>query len=175
MDISSSPYQLGQSLVNAATSTYHNLLTVTSGDVENYIGSFSCTVSNSRGSSQTQSLDINGLLSCTCVAVWWVYSILFADLVIGNEGPHQSSSSINITCSSNLSVETIRWLNTSDGEQELFKNSGQQQLILSIEEVTLSLHNTMYTCEVKILLAEGLSTFLRENITVQLIGMAQKM
>ena len=60
VDISSSPYQLEQSLVNATTSTYHNLLTVTSDDVEDYIGSFSCTVSNSRGSSPTQSLEING-------------------------------------------------------------------------------------------------------------------
>ena len=101
--------------------------------------------------------------------------MFFADLVITeSEGPHQISSSINITCSSNLSVQMIRWLNTSDGDKELLENSGQQQLILPIAEVTRSLHNTMYTCEVKILLAEGLST-LRENITVQLIGMSQKM
>ena len=58
--ISSSPYQLGQSLVDGMTSTYHNLLTVTGGDVEDYIGSFSCTVNNSRGSAPQQSLRING-------------------------------------------------------------------------------------------------------------------
>ena len=61
-DISSSPYQLGQSLVNATTSTYHNLLTTTSGDVEDYIGSFSCTVSNSGGSSTNQALAIDGIM-----------------------------------------------------------------------------------------------------------------
>jgi hypothetical protein len=61
-DISSSTYQLRQSLVDGTTSTYHNLLTVASNNVEDYSGSFSCTVSNSRGNS-TQSLDINGLLS----------------------------------------------------------------------------------------------------------------
>ena len=57
--ISSSPYQLGQSF-NIATSTYHNLLAIRSGNVEDYIGSFSCTVSNSRGSSTTQTVDIDG-------------------------------------------------------------------------------------------------------------------
>ena len=62
VDISSPSNQLGQSLVNATTSTYHNLLTVTSGDVEDYIGSFSCTVSNSRGRSTNQSLIIDGIL-----------------------------------------------------------------------------------------------------------------
>ena len=61
-DISSSPYQLRQSLENGTTSTYHNLLTVTSGNAKNYIGSFSCTVSNSRGSSPPQSVDINGII-----------------------------------------------------------------------------------------------------------------
>ena len=57
--ISSSTYQLGQSF-NIATSTYHNLLAIRSGNVEDYIGSFSCTVSNSRGNSTTQTVDIYG-------------------------------------------------------------------------------------------------------------------
>ena len=65
VNISSSPYQLRQSLEDGTTFTYHNLLTVTSGDVEYYIGSFSCTVSSSRGSSPSQSLDINGIFSIT--------------------------------------------------------------------------------------------------------------
>ena len=63
IDISSSSYQLRQSLEDGTTSTYHNLLNVTSGDVEDYIGSFQCTVSNSRGSSSPQIVDINGMFS----------------------------------------------------------------------------------------------------------------
>ena len=58
--ITLSPYQLEQSLVDAVTSTYHNLLTIRSGDIEDFIGSFSCIISNSRGSSVTQTLDIMG-------------------------------------------------------------------------------------------------------------------
>ena len=71
---------------------------------------------------------------------------------------HQISSSVNITCSSDLAVQTIRWLNNSDNGQELISNSGQQQLLLPIESVTLNLDNTMYTCEVQVMLATGVET-----------------
>ena len=52
--ISSSPYQLVMD-----TATRYNL-TVTSGDVGDYIGSFSCTVSNSVGNTTSDPLVING-------------------------------------------------------------------------------------------------------------------
>ena len=136
--------------MNATTSTYNNLLIVISSDVENYNGSFSCTVSNRR-SSQTQLLDINGILG---YVKFILIMVMFSDLVItGNERPHQISSSVNIICSSDLAVQTIRWLNNSDNRQELFSNSGEQQLLLPIERVTSSLSNTMYTCEVRVRLA----------------------
>ena len=79
---------------------------------------------------------------------------------------HQINSSVAITCSSDLAVQTIRWLNNSDNGQELFNNSGQQQLLLPIESATLNLNNTMYTCEVQVMLATGVET-VRENITIQ--------
>ena len=80
------------------------------------------------------------------------------DVVVdGNERPHQIRSSVNITCSSDLLAQTIRWLNNSANGQELFSNSGQQQLLLPIERVTSSLANTMYTCEVQVRLATGVA------------------
>ena len=87
-------------------------------------------------------------------------------IVTGNERPHQIRSSVNITCSSDLAVQTIRWLNNSANGQELFSNSGQQQLLLPIERVTSSLANTMYTCEVEVRLATGVVR-VRETITIQ--------
>ena len=91
---------------------------------------------------------------------------MVSDLVItGNERPNQISSSANISCSSDLAVQTIRWLNNSDNGQELFSNSGQQQLLLPMERVTSSLANTMYTCEVQVLLATGV----RVNISNMII------
>ena len=91
-------------------------------------------------------------------------------VITGNERPHQIQSSLNLTCSSDLAVQRIRWLNNSDNRRELFRNSGQQQLLLPIERVTSSLDNTMYTCEVHLLLASGVRV-VRENITFRVISM----
>ena len=82
---------------------------------------------------------------------------------------HQFQSSVTITCFSDLAVQTIRWLNNSDNGQELIRNSGQQQLLLPIESATLNLDNTMYTCEVQVLLATGVET-IQEMITFQVDG-----
>ena len=82
---------------------------------------------------------------------------------------HQIDSSVTITCSSDLAVQTIRWLNNSDNGQELISNSGQQQLLLPIESVTLNLDNTMYTCEVEVMLATGVET-VQEMTTFRVNG-----
>ena len=58
-------------------------------------------------------------------------------------------------------MQTIRWLNESG--QELLDNVGQQQLNLTIDSVGLELDNTMYTCEVRVMLATGATT-IREII-----------
>ena len=79
---------------------------------------------------------------------------------------HQINSTVAITCSSDLAVQTIRWLNNSDSGQELFNNSGQQQLLLPIESATLNLDNTMYTCEVNVTLATGVET-IQGNVTIR--------
>ena len=76
---------------------------------------------------------------------------------------HTPSSSATITCSSDLAVQTIRWLNESG--QELFENVGQQQLNLTIDSVGLELDNTMYTCEVT---ASGITTIITETITFRI-------
>ena len=69
---------------------------------------------------------------------------------------HDLDSLVNIRCSSDLDVMSIQWL-TNDGEL-LSSNVGQQQLVLSIQEVTLQLNNNMYTCEVRVKLATGIVT-----------------
>lgn len=55
-------YQLSQKFVDGTTSTYHNFLTVVSDRVEDYYGTFSCIVNNSKGTSPLQSLTINGII-----------------------------------------------------------------------------------------------------------------
>ena len=86
---------------------------------------------------------------------------------------HQINSSVTITCSSDLAVQTIRWLNNSDNGQELISNSGQWPLFLPIENVTLNLDNTMYTCEVQVMLATGVET-IQETITFQVDSKTHK-
>ena len=91
-------------------------------------------------------------------------------VITGNERPHQILSSVNISCSSDLAVQTIRWLNNSNNGQELLSNSGQQQLLFPIERVTSSLANTMYACEVQVLLTSGVGV-VQKNITLRVRGM----
>ena len=57
--LSSSTYQQNQRVADEVTSTYQNLLSITSSNIEDHSGSFSCTVENNRGSSENYSLDIN--------------------------------------------------------------------------------------------------------------------
>ena len=57
--LTSSIYQQSQRVADEVTSTYHNLLSITSSNIEDHIGSFSCTVENNRGNSANNFLDIN--------------------------------------------------------------------------------------------------------------------
>ena len=57
--LTSSTYQQSQRVADEVTSTYHNLLSITSSNIEDHSGSFNCIVRNSRGSSENYLLDIN--------------------------------------------------------------------------------------------------------------------
>ena len=59
------PYQLSQRLTSGETSTFLHNLTITGGDAEDYNGTFSCAVSNSRGPAPVQSLDIHSRIIVT--------------------------------------------------------------------------------------------------------------
>ena len=57
--LTSSTHQQSQRVADEVTSTYHNLLSITSSNIEDHSGNFSCTVKNNRGSSENYSLNIN--------------------------------------------------------------------------------------------------------------------
>ena len=88
-------------------------------------------------------------------------------MISGNDRPHRLRSTAAITCSSDLLVRTIRWLDGN--QQELLTNAGQQQLVLTIEEVREELNNTMYRCEVSVMLTTEV-TNIAETITFRVIG-----
>ena len=52
-------YQLSRSLTSGVNSTFLHTLTITGGDAEDYNGTLSCTVSNSKGPASVRSLDIH--------------------------------------------------------------------------------------------------------------------
>ena len=70
---STSSYQLSQSLTSGvtSTSTFLHTLTITGRDAEDYNGTFSCTVSNSRGPAPVQSLEIHSKM--TSIAKLHIY------------------------------------------------------------------------------------------------------
>ena len=70
----------------------------------------------------------------------------------GNQSIFQLGSSHRITCSSDLTVQSIQWLNTSDNGEILTSNTGEQQLVLELDDITAAINNTMYTCEVTLTL-----------------------
>ena len=72
--------------------------------------------------------------------------------ISGNQSIYQLGSSHRITCSSGLTVQSIHWLNTSDNGEILTSNTGEQQLVLELDDITSTINNTMYTCEVTLTL-----------------------
>ena len=79
-----------------------------------------------------------------------MYLIILEIEISGNQNTYQLGSSYRITCSSDLTVQSIRWLNTSDNGEILTSNTGEQQLVLELADITAA--NTMYTCEVTLTL-----------------------
>ena len=72
--------------------------------------------------------------------------------ISGYQSTYQLGSSHRITCLSDLTAQSIQWLNTSNNGEMLTSNTGEQQLVLELDEITASINNTMYTCEVTLTL-----------------------
>ena len=72
--------------------------------------------------------------------------------ISGNQSTYQLGSSYRITCSSDLTVQSIQWLNTSDNGEILTSNTGEQQLVLELDDITAAINNTTCTCEVTLAL-----------------------
>ena len=151
---SSPSYQQSQRVVDTTTATYHNLLSITSSDIRDYSGSFTCTVSNTRGSSQPMSLDINGaIIIMSLKDLSAVYTFNASDILIsGNRRVYVLGSSVSVTCSSNLTVQSIRWLNVFNNRQVISTSGpGEQQLVLEISRANIAINDTVYSCEVTLL------------------------
>ena len=141
---SSPSYQWNQTLYDGATATYHNLLSFTSSDIRDYSGSFTCTVSNTRGSSQSMSLDINGILNASYESNVVFILMLCSGISITGNRIFKVGDSARITCSFVVGNVMIQWLRGSDVVAQM---SGVQQLTLNFT-ANMSLNNIEYTCTV---------------------------
>ena len=142
---SSPSHQWNQNLFDGSTAIYHNLLSITSSDIRDYIGSFTCTVSNTRGSSLPISLDINGILSAIAMSQIWLFIIMLcAAISITGNTIFQIGEIARITCSFVVGNVMIQWLRGSDVVAQM---SGVQQLTLNLT-ANMNLNNTEYNCTV---------------------------
>ena len=80
---------------------------------------------------------------------------------------YQLGSSATVTCFSNLSVASIIWRWSNDILRE--DNSGQQKLVLDIT-INRSDNNTVYTCEITIVLPTGNTAVTIETFAVNIGG-----
>ena len=51
-----------------------------------------------------------------------------------------------------MTVQSIQWVNTSDNGEILTSNTGEQQLVLELDDITEAINNTNYTCEMTLAL-----------------------
>ena len=126
-------------------------------------GVYTCVIPDAGNNNRTLYIGLydNAADSELKLMLFWIYDNSCLGIeIIGNEEAHQIGSSINISCSSVLAVQTIRWLNNS----QLINESVQQQLFLHFDRVSLNLSNAMYTCKV---ILEGTGKMVARSITVQ--------
>ncbi|XP_064387176.1 uncharacterized protein LOC135335578 [Halichondria panicea] len=120
----STGYTLTQTVTNTATATYENVLTATT--IADLVGTFICTVNNSRGTSNTVSFSFNGID------------------IEGVEGLVVGSNAA-LRCVSVSPATMIEWVNS--GVEVTMTTTGLT-LDLPFTPVTDTLHNSEFTCRV---------------------------
>ena len=94
----------------------------------------------------------------------WVYISHSGLQIVSPLQPLMVGGSATITCSTDLNVTSIEWLDSGDIVVES-DTSGQQQLNLEFSPVNDSIHNAQYTCRIT---ANGVVS--ERNITVTVQG-----
>ena len=162
--ISESQSTRHQQLTEISTATYHNLLTLNTSDISDYSGSFSCTVSNRRGS-DTQNVTLHRKLTRN-IYLPVSFKPLFGFLAIqvtGN-GLFQLSDTTRISCSTPVPVESLQWVN-SFNNSIVREGRDVQELVLDID-IRVDSNGTQYFCRV----VEGNFTAESDHITIVVGG-----
>ncbi|XP_064386134.1 mucin-2-like isoform X4 [Halichondria panicea] len=117
----STGYTLTQTVTNTATATYENVLTATT--IADLVGNFTCTVNNSRGTSNTGTIRIGG-----------VRIIDPPQLTVGQ--------SATLTCESDV-PGTIEWL---DSDMSVLATGTGSELDYTIDTVSDGMHGSTLIC-----------------------------
>ena len=137
----STGYTLTQTVTNTATATYENVLAATT--IADLVGTFTCTVSNSRGTSNTVSFSFNGVCVCMRACVINLYT---AGIDIEGVEGLVVGSDATLRCVSVSPATMIQWINSA-GDEVAMTTTGLT-LDLPLTPVTDTLHNSEFTCQV---------------------------
>ena len=153
VEVDRTTYHQSQRVVDTRTATYEN--TLSSGVAANFIGTFSCTVTNSRGFPGTKSVTLNGEHGDVCGVHTdkneYIYNVSVHCICSGVEivGPDQSlvvGVIASISCISGVPATRIEWL---DNERRVVARvTSMDQFDLTFNPVNDSIHNSVYTCRV---------------------------
>ena len=166
-------YEQSQRLVNTETANYENILS--SNTIANFVGSFTCEVSNARGS-DTQTMELNGERNTHCSLIFvtffsqrQVYAIIIcmhAGVTIVRDQFSVGSSAM-VRCSSDNLATGMEWLNN---ELVIARASSIQELDLMFSLVNDSIHNQVYVCRVTRDGGNGTIATAMQNFTVNVAG-----
>lgn len=134
-----------QILREGATATYDNVVEIDV-DLDELVGTYSCSVFNSAGPSNVATVNVHGEISTVFVYVK-LHSILFIVLgirITGNEESLILGSSAQFICSSDLQILVAEWLY----DDRVIVQVEASQANLFIPTVNDSLHMRQYVCRI---------------------------
>ena len=132
---------LTQTITNATSSTYHH--TLSSSNSSNFVGSFTCTIRDAVGNSNSRTQTFNGMaMHVLCYMTW----CSCPGIKISND-PFVVGSRAVVTCSSDFGVvDRIEWM-SREGEV-LVSGTSIQQLMYVVDPVRDNLHGSEFICSV---------------------------
>ena len=133
-------------LRDGSTATYNNLLSTEAG-IDELLGTYACSVLNSGGQSNVESLNIQGMLirsnqKCSTLLIPYIVSLGIS--ITGNQSSFAVGTDVQLGCSSDLTVLMTEWLH----HDVVIVQNTSGEAVLEIPAVNDSLHNMEYKCRV---------------------------
>ena len=134
-----------QTITSKLTATYQH--TLTSEDIANFVGNFTCMVEDAEGNSPpSQTLRLNGMQSCLTKAECYEYMCHCVGVVLVRT-PFTVGDMGIVMCSNDGGVADRIGI-VSEAGRLMTSQASVQTLTLTIDPITDSLHNSDITCHV---------------------------